>query len=115
MLDSVSFNTYFILAIALMIFIIFLFDNKKYLISLLITLVLCVGFAFSYEYHQTKVDGRTGQYQDVVIDSLGATTGCLIYGTYYLAYFLGRRREQKENEIKTKEKGKKKNVNKSVK
>ena len=88
------FSVYFVLAICLMLFINFLFDNKRYLVSLLITLVLCVGFAFSDEYHQTLVEGRTGQYQDVFIDSMGATAGCAIYGTYYLAYFLGRKREQ---------------------
>lgn len=110
------FSVYFILAICLMIFINYLFNNKKYIISFMITLLLCAGFALSDEYHQTLVEGRTGQYQDVVIDSSGATFGCLVYGTYYLAYFLGRRREQKdiiEKALKKVQRGEK--VNKSVK
>ena len=90
------FSVYFALAVVLMIFINYLFNNKRYIISFMITLLLCVGFAYSDEYHQTLVEGRTGQYQDVVIDSSGATCGCLAYGTYYLAYFMGRRREQKD-------------------
>ena len=90
------FSVYFVLAICLMVFINYLFNNKKYIISFMITLLLCAGFALSDEYHQTKVEGRTGQYKDAVIDTFGATTGCLVYGTYYLAYFLGKRREQKD-------------------
>ena len=54
------FSVYFILALILIIYINFLFDNKKYIVSLLITLILCVSFAFLDEYHQTKVEGRTG-------------------------------------------------------
>ena len=110
------FSVYFILAVVLMIFINYLFNNKRYIISFMITLLLCVGFAYSDEYHQTLVEGRTGQYQDVVIDSSGATFGCLVYGTYYLAYFMGRRREQKdiiEKALKKVQRDDK--VNKSVK
>ena len=113
------FSVYFVLAIVLMIFINYLFDNKKYLISLIITLILCIGFAFTDEYHQTLVEGRTGQYQDVVIDSSGSVFGCLVYGSYYFAYLMGKRREQKDiikNTLKKVQKeDKSKNVNKSVK
>ena len=94
------FSVYFILAIALMLFINFLFDNKRYFISLLITLILCVGFAFSDEYHQTLVEGRTGQYQDVVIDSMGALTGTLLYGSYYLVYTFGKRKSSVNESVK---------------
>ena len=108
------FSVYFVLAIVLMIFINYLFDNKKYIISFMITLLLCVGFAFTDEYHQTKVEGRTGQYQDVVIDSSGAVFGCLIYGSYYLAYFIGKRRDQKDIIEKTLKKVQKEDKNKSA-
>ena len=109
------FSIYFALSIALILFINFLFDNKKYFISLIITLVLCVCFAFTDEYHQTLVEGRTGQYQDVIIDSSGAVFGCLVYGTYYLAYFLGRKREQKAIETNNQKNNKKEETKKTVK
>jgi VanZ family protein len=112
----IHFSVYFVLAVVLMIFINYLFNNKRYIISFMITLLLYVGFAYSDEYHQTLVEGRTGQYQDVVIDSSGATFGCLAYGTYYLAYFMGRRREQKDIiEKALKKVQREEKVNKSVK
>ncbi len=41
--------------------------------------VICVLYAISDEYHQTFVAGRSGELADVVIDSLGALLGILIY------------------------------------
>ena len=103
------FSVYFILSLVLIIYINFLFDNKKYIISLTITLILCISFAFLDEYHQTKVEGRTGQYQDVVIDSAGTTFATLVYGSYYLAYKCGKNSEKEHlEEDNNKEKSTKK-------
>ena len=55
-------------------------------------IALCAAFAGTDEYHQTFVDGRTGQVTDVLIDTAGACVGCLLYGTYYIAFRLGYRR-----------------------
>ncbi len=82
-------SVYFVLAFLLILIVNMLFKNKKYLVSLLITVILCFSFALTDEYHQTKVVGRTGQFKDVVIDTCGALVGCLFYGTYYFAYKLG--------------------------
>jgi hypothetical protein len=46
------------------------------------TLAFCVLFAMSDEYHQTFVPGRGGNWTDVVIDCLGASTAaiaCLLH------------------------------------
>ncbi len=47
----------------------------KYIISILI----CIIYAFTDEYHQTFINGRTGQLLDVLIDSSGVIVGSIIY------------------------------------
>ena len=42
----------------------------------IITCIICAGFD---EYHQTLVEGRTGQLTDVLIDLSGAILGCMIF------------------------------------
>lgn len=79
-------SVYFVLALLIIIFINKNYKYKKYLLSLLITMFICFTFACLDEYHQTFVDGRTGRFSDVLIDSTGALVGTLIYGTYYLTY-----------------------------
>ena len=85
------FSEYLILSIIVILFVNMLFKNKKYFISLIITIILCFSYAYLDEYHQTKVEGRTGQIKDVVIDTAGAVSGTIIYGTYYLAYKAGKK------------------------
>ena len=80
---------YFILGIVIIFFTNYLFDNKRYWLSFIITMFAIVILASFDEYHLTFVDGRTGQFKDVIIDSLGALVGLLFYGSYYLAYRLG--------------------------
>lgn len=48
--------------------------NKIYLIAL----VICFLYACTDEYHQTFVNGRTGQFTDVLIDTAGGAIGCAI-------------------------------------
>lgn len=60
------------------------FTNKLY-----ITLICPVAFSFLYAItdellHQRFVDGRAGQFRDVLIDTLGALIGMLIMHTAYL-------------------------------
>ena len=47
--------------------------------AMALTFVICVLYAITDEYHQTFVAGRSGELRDVVIDSLGALLGILIY------------------------------------
>lgn len=84
-------SVYFVLAFLIIIVINMLLKNKKYIISLIITIILCFFFALGDEYHQTFVSGRTGQFKDVIIDTTGALAGTLFYGTYYLAYRIGKK------------------------
>lgn len=85
-------TVYFVLAFFIMILLNIIFDHKKYLITLTIALVFCVGFAILDEYHQTFVAGRTGQMLDVFIDSIGAICGIIFYSTYQIVYIRGIKR-----------------------
>lgn len=91
-------SVYFVLAFFLMIFFNVVFEHKKYSISFLLTLLICIFFAFSDEFHQTFVNGRTGRLLDVGIDSIGAITGILFYTTYYLMYKRGYKKAKEELE-----------------
>ena len=48
--------------------------KKLYILSL----ILCVIYACIDEFHQTFVNGRTGQFTDVIIDTLGGLMGCIL-------------------------------------
>ena len=62
----------------------FLYQLKKrniknnYIISVFISLL----YAITDEYHQTFIIGRNGNYQDVLIDLMGAIIGSIIF--YYV-------------------------------
>jgi VanZ family protein len=45
---------------------------------LVLAAVLSLAYAVSDEYHQTFVEGRTGTWEDVVIDGLGIATALLL-------------------------------------
>lgn len=68
---------YFILSI---LFILALNNTiiNKYKIYL-ITILLCIIYAISDEYHQSMVIGRSCRLLDVLIDSIGVFIGCFIY------------------------------------
>ena len=82
-------SVYLVLAFFIILLMNIILNNKHYWIALIITMILCVGFAISDEYHQTFVSGRTGQVLDVCIDSAGAICGALIYSSYYVMYKAG--------------------------
>lgn len=48
---------------------------KKFIIAL----VICFIYACTDEYHQTFVNGRTGQFSDTLIDTFGGFISCLMY------------------------------------
>ena len=45
----------------------------------IIAVSICFIYACTDEYHQTFVNGRTGQFIDVIIDTIGAFIGSLFY------------------------------------
>ena len=52
-------SVYFVLAFFVMTFLNIIFNHKKYILTLILTLIICAGFAASDEFHQTFVNGRT--------------------------------------------------------
>ena len=49
--------------------------NKKTIISV----IICILYAVSDEIHQSFVPGRSAQIIDILIDSIGATLGILLF------------------------------------
>ena len=90
-------SVYFVLAFFIITFLNVLFDHNYYIVSMLLTILLCVAFASSDEIHQTFVNGRTGQLLDVAIDTAGAFVGILFFSTYHIVYKCGYKRGIKEN------------------
>lgn len=82
-------TVYFVLALLLLTISRVIFGSKKYLLSCTITMLLCFIFAMTDEYHQTFVDGRTGQMMDVMIDTAGACVGMSLFSSYFMIYLLG--------------------------
>lgn len=71
------FTEYCILAI-LLLNVIKDYSNINYK-TLLLAFILCLLYAASDEWHQTFIDGRSGQLIDVIIDSCGSLFGIIIY------------------------------------
>lgn len=71
-------SVYFVLCILVLKLIFNLKGNEKY-IYYLISIIFCFIYACTDEFHQLFVDGRTGQFIDVLIDTIGAIIGCLTY------------------------------------
>lgn len=71
----VHFTVYLILAILIANALIKINIRNK----MLITIITCILYAITDEYHQTLVSGRTGQFIDVLIDTAGSVLGLIIY------------------------------------
>ena len=91
-------SVYFVLAFFIITFLNVLFDHKYYIISMIMTILICIAFAASDEIHQTFVNGRTGQFLDVAIDTAGAFVGILFYSTYHIVYKCGYKSGKNSNE-----------------
>lgn len=69
--------SYFILGILVMHASMISFSKKG--VAVFFTLIFCPLYAISDEWHQMFVPGRSAQVQDVIIDTIGAVTGIIIY------------------------------------
>ena len=49
--------------------------NKLYLVSI----ILCILYSVTDEFHQTFIKGRSGELRDILIDTIGILFGLLIY------------------------------------
>lgn len=78
---SAHFFIYFVLGIAFISFL------REFSIPIRKLILLSIFLAFLYacsdEFHQLFVPGRSGQFTDVLLDTLGASTGI---GIYYLLF-----------------------------
>ena len=77
------FSEYFIFGILLFIFLIVL-NHSTLLKCSLFSIGISILYAASDEFHQTLVNGRSGQVRDVLIDSLGAIVGTLLVTIIYI-------------------------------
>lgn len=91
-------TVYFILALLLLTISRVIFGSKKYLLSCAIAILLCFIFAMTDEYHQTFVDGRTGQMMDIAIDTTGACVGVLLFSSYYITWQISKRTKDLTNQ-----------------
>lgn len=82
-------TVYFVLVLILLAVGRVIFGSKKYLLTCALALLFCFIFAMTDEYHQTFVDGRTGQFSDVLIDTAGACVGILLFSSYFLVWKIG--------------------------
>lgn len=89
-------SVYFVLSIFLMILFSIIFDHKHFWISISLSLIFCIIFAMTDEYHQLFVSGRTGQIKDAIIDSIGTVAGLIFCSTYEFTYHLGYKKALKE-------------------
>ena len=56
------------------------FQMGKYQFTFgMLSILISFLYACTDEYHQTFVIGRTGQFIDVIIDTIGAILGCIIF------------------------------------
>ncbi|WIV12107.1 VanZ family protein [Proteiniborus sp. MB09-C3] len=47
--------------------------------KIVLALTICVFYAISDEIHQLFISGRSGQFKDVLIDTVGAIFGIIVY------------------------------------
>mgnify|MGYP003309055667 FL=1 len=61
----------------------------------LYSIIICFIYACTDEIHQLYVVGRTGQFIDVLIDTIGALLGCLVF--YIGSKIINKNRKRKIN------------------
>lgn len=78
---SAHFTIYLILGLLILSFIreFRVVDYRAVLLSVFLTFL----YACSDEVHQLFVPGRSGEFLDILLDSVGALSGCLLYTLYY--------------------------------
>lgn len=64
----------------------------SYKMSIIISAVFCFLYAASDEIHQLFVSGRSGQFSDVLLDTIGSLTGILILSG--ISYVYNRRKNK---------------------
>ena len=76
-------HAFFYLILGILIINYQFLNDKCQSSKVFIAVFLCFLYACTDEFHQLFVVGRTGQFSDVMIDTFGATVGCLIYYQFF--------------------------------
>ena len=71
-------SVYFVLCMLIMNLILQIKD-KNYKFTYALVAIISFLYACTDEFHQIFVDGRAGQFTDILIDTLGATLGVTLY------------------------------------
>lgn len=71
--EFMHFFVYYVLSVLLIVALKRLNVKKVYII----TFIICTIYAFSDEFHQLFIDGRTWEIIDLVLDTMGCITGCI--------------------------------------
>jgi len=56
-------------------------DRRPYIVILL-TIIICLAYGVTDEFHQSFVVGRFASVSDVVADCIGAFVACALWGRY---------------------------------
>lgn len=75
-------SVYFVLASFINSVICVIKKDKLWLCNI-ISIIICFIYACTDEFHQTFVSQRTGQISDVLIDTVGAIIGCMVFNFIY--------------------------------
>ena len=75
-------SIYFLLCILVMNSIFQIKNDNKFIYNL-VAIGICFLYACTDEYHQLFIEGRAGQFTDVLIDTAGASLGCAIVVLIY--------------------------------
>lgn len=77
------------------------YTSMPFVLRCLSSLLISAVYSLSDEYHQTFVNGRSGELRDVLIDSAGALTGILFCAIIYgLIIHIRKKRKLKMNKRK---------------
>lgn len=79
---AAHFMTYFVLGGSLYLGLLPKLKQKSSVLGLFFAWLAATGYAATDEFHQMLTGGRTPLFQDVMLDSCGALTACLIIIAY---------------------------------
>ena len=72
-------TAHFVIYLILGILVINLFIEYDIKHLILISLLVCILYSVSDEFHQLFIDGRSGEIRDILIDTIGSLVGIIIY------------------------------------
>lgn len=77
---AAHFTEYLILGLLILNYLSYFNYQKKK--TILLSLIICIIYAISDEVHQLFIDGRSAQFFDVLVDSVGSSCGSLLMSVF---------------------------------